>query len=297
MGWGPASNPSNPVTPSPFAPSSDATPKDIRLWLNGVLYQAIQQMTEGEYLFVLPDGTDISALPVSFVLPDGATISPPSGTLRDFQNGPAAYTITAQDGTTTKDITVNVKLAAPAPTPRTYFSTNPADCEIFYDTNENGSLTAYLRVAFAEGAEPALIDAMRATITLAGASVSGSSYSYASAAASPTAAAYLQVLFVAPTLAALRGGELEKIDYWLSGDETHYAQTYTPPLSFADILDGTPPPNDGGDDDDDDQNPPPPNDGGDNPKRSGGGGGCDAGSVGLLGIAFAAAGLFLKKQR
>ena len=57
-------------------------------------------------LFVGPEA-DVSALSPEFVLTQGATISPPSGTVRDF-NSPQKYTVTAADGVWKKTYTVSV---------------------------------------------------------------------------------------------------------------------------------------------------------------------------------------------
>lgn len=57
-------------------------------------------------LFVGPE-TDISELAPEFTLTPGATISPQSGTVRDF-NSPQKYTVTAADGVWKKTYTVSV---------------------------------------------------------------------------------------------------------------------------------------------------------------------------------------------
>lgn len=55
-------------------------------------------------------GTDIANITPSITISLGATISPDGGTSQDFTN-PVVYTVTAQDGTTTKDWTVTVTLS------------------------------------------------------------------------------------------------------------------------------------------------------------------------------------------
>lgn len=52
-------------------------------------------------------GTDVSAITPSITISLGATIDPNGGTVQDFTN-PVVYTVTAQDGTTTKDWTVTI---------------------------------------------------------------------------------------------------------------------------------------------------------------------------------------------
>jgi hypothetical protein len=183
------------------------------------------------------------------------------------------YTVTAQDGVTTEEVVVAVRLADPLPTERAYFSNTPADCRLSYVENTGGNLTVFLRIPFASGADSAGIQGVRATVTLAGVTVS-SSYSYVNAsggAVSPAAISpavvekpYLQISFAAQSLDTLKGGTLEKIEYWLLGDQTDYVQTYKPALAFSAIL---------AEKEDDP-----------NKKPGGGGGGCDAGSAGLLGL-------------
>ncbi len=56
---------------------------------------------------VMPYGTDLAALTPTIEVSAGAAINPLSGVVQDFTN-PVVYTVTAQDGTTTKDWTVTV---------------------------------------------------------------------------------------------------------------------------------------------------------------------------------------------
>lgn len=56
---------------------------------------------------VMPFGTDITALVPAISISTGATINPASGVAQDFTN-PVVYTVTAENGTTTKDWTVTV---------------------------------------------------------------------------------------------------------------------------------------------------------------------------------------------
>ncbi len=57
------------------------------------------------------NGTDVTALTPTITISDGATIDPESGVEQDFTN-PVVYTVTAADGTTTKDWTVTVTESA-----------------------------------------------------------------------------------------------------------------------------------------------------------------------------------------
>lgn len=56
-------------------------------------------------------GTDVTALTPTIVVSTGATVSPASGTAKDFTNA-VTYTVTAANGTSTKAYTVTVTVAA-----------------------------------------------------------------------------------------------------------------------------------------------------------------------------------------
>jgi hypothetical protein len=249
IGTGSASDRSNAVTPSPYGPSSDTTPLELRLLHDGVLYIAEKQPNpdKNSYLFVLPFGSNTESLRVTLVLPYGASSEPPSGTSLNFSSTSQSYTITAQNGIATEDIEVTVRTAELNPAENPYFMTDPKKCEIVIDDpNPSGSLPIRLIIPFETGAEPARIYDLSAVITLPGTL----SYNYAEG--------YLRIEFEASSLEALKGGSLKEIRYWLAGDPKAkgYVQTF-PPLRFADILADTPP-----------VDPP-----------SSGGGGCSAGLV------------------
>ena len=59
----------------------------------------------------VPYGTDVTALTPTITLSYGATVSPTSGTAKNFTN-PVSYVVTAQDGATSKTYTVTVTIAA-----------------------------------------------------------------------------------------------------------------------------------------------------------------------------------------
>jgi hypothetical protein len=63
----------------------------------------------------LPIGTDAASISGKVTLSDGATIDPDPTTTADYSN-PKEFTVTAEDGTTTKKYTVTVTIAAIAPT-------------------------------------------------------------------------------------------------------------------------------------------------------------------------------------
>lgn len=63
-------------------------------------------------------GTSVTSLTPAITVSAGATISPTSGTARDFTN-PLSYTVTAEDGTTTQEWTVTVSIGAAPEEPAT----------------------------------------------------------------------------------------------------------------------------------------------------------------------------------
>ena len=58
----------------------------------------------------LPNGTDVTKLKPTITISKDATVSPKSGTQKDFTN-PVQYVVTAEDGTTKKTYTVTVTVA------------------------------------------------------------------------------------------------------------------------------------------------------------------------------------------
>lgn len=59
----------------------------------------------------VPKDTDVTSLTPTIVVSEGATVSPASGTAKDFTNA-VTYTVTAENGTSTKAYTVTVTVAA-----------------------------------------------------------------------------------------------------------------------------------------------------------------------------------------
>jgi hypothetical protein len=226
-------------------PSSGTAPTEISVTLSGAKIKAEKQ-TDGTWLIVLPAGSNVTALQLSFTLPAGATISPSNNSAQDFSSGPVTYTITAEDGTAA-EIVVAVKVESVTPTERQYFSTAPGLCELGYVTNEDGSVAVDLRIPLTSGADPAKIETIRAVLTSV-APLGALSYAYADSGGSlvpitaknakraSVPAPYLQITFGAANLDAAKAGSLEKIAYWLKDDATEYMQTYTTPLAFSEMI-------------------------------------------------------------
>jgi Synergist-CTERM protein sorting domain-containing protein len=246
--------PAPPSSPSSPSLSSDTAPSEISLTLGGTKYKAEKQM-DGTYLFVLPAGTDATKLQVRFDLPPGASVSPPNGSAQDFSEGPAAYTITAEDGTTRAVVKVAVRVEAPLPVEGSLLSPAAASWVIGYVRGADGAVAVHLRAPFAPGVELSEIEAIRAA--LSGFSVTPAlSYAcwYSDDAASPISPyltqksasvpyPHLEITFTLPSLDELTAGKLEKVEYWLKADATEYVQTFTPPLALSEmtLTDETPP--------------------------------------------------------
>ena len=218
------------------APSDVTTPTGISVTIGGTTYRAELQ-TDGTYLITLPAGSNLSALPLAVGLPAGATISPALPGPFDFTNGPLSFTITAADGTTTGTIQIAVVAENPAPTERAFFTVLETECEIRYVRNEDGTVRVEVLIPLAAGSDPALLDAIRATITGL-LDYTNVSYSYVnedgaetpipeqSAARGAVQAPYLKITFTMPRGSDLDKGLLTQIDYTLKNDATEYVQTF-----------------------------------------------------------------------
>ena len=68
--------------------------------------------TDDKIVFTMRDGVDISALAPQFTITDGATITPASGSVQDFSNGPVTYIVTSQDGKWQRRYTVECNLVS-----------------------------------------------------------------------------------------------------------------------------------------------------------------------------------------
>lgn len=83
----------------PASPKSSAKTL-TNLILYGIIgASATLDAATSTYTIIIPVGTDITALKLSFTLPTGATVKPASGSVQNFTN-PITYTVTAEDGST-----------------------------------------------------------------------------------------------------------------------------------------------------------------------------------------------------
>jgi hypothetical protein len=106
-------------TNPPAAPDTSASSTTISnggITLAGVSYP-IEKQSDGSWLIVVPFGTDLTSLAITFALPTGATCQPPSGSPQDFSGGPITYTVTSANGTKTEQYVVRVNAAPATVTP------------------------------------------------------------------------------------------------------------------------------------------------------------------------------------
>ena len=145
--------------------------------------------------------------------------------------------MTAQDGRTKVTYTIKVKVESPpAPTEKALFTIRSADCEIVVTQNADGTRGVKVRIPFALGSNPALLDTVRMIANSLG--LSNISYSIVNADGSETPvqplqnrragakAPYLQIAGTAANMDAIKNGAIEKIEYTLKGDGKTYVQTF-----------------------------------------------------------------------
>lgn len=81
----------------------------ISAWVEGdayepLFYQTSQMRKDNvpsdvtEIVFTVRSTVNLPLIPVNFTITPGATITPASGSMQDFSNGPVTYTVTSQDG-------------------------------------------------------------------------------------------------------------------------------------------------------------------------------------------------------
>jgi hypothetical protein len=75
--------------------------------VHGVRY-VIQRQSDGTWLIVVPRGTDISKLAITFVLPRGATCVPANGSTQDFSGKTVIYKVTSANKAETEEYEIRV---------------------------------------------------------------------------------------------------------------------------------------------------------------------------------------------
>jgi hypothetical protein len=278
-------------SPDPTPPSNDATPTKISTTIGGVKIWA-QAQPDGSWLITVPHGTDISKLIINIILPTGAKVSPASGGTHDFSGGKTVgFTVTAEDGYTTKTIKVAVKVSEPEPTEQALINALLSGCEVVYTVNADGTISVQVLLPFVFGFDPATIEAIKAllsgfdlidSISFAWVDANGNTHPISIKATDTNVTRpYLQISFKAKSLDDLKQGGLSKLEYWLK-DNKAYTQTFAQTLAFSgmkttDATPGKPP-----------VTPEP------EPGKSGGGG-CNAVGLGIAGLMLM--GLATRKYR
>ena len=277
-------------------PSGDTTPTGVGATIGGQTYPA-QVQTDGTYLITLPSGASLSALTVSMTLPSGASILPSLTNPFDFvSENPRKFTITAEDGTTKREIWIKIATGQvnPAPTEKAILTVNGADCAVIYTLNTDGSVSVEIQIPFASGITPSNLENLM--IALKNSGLSNVKFYYVNedgtvvpytggARASAVKAPYLRVSGTAASVASLANEAITSISYRIKGSTVQYVQTFPSgglKLSGMNVTDNTKP----------EPEPEP------EPKpKPGGGGGCNAGAgLGALGLLLGGASLLRKKQ-
>lgn len=94
----------------------------LSAWIEGDAYEQLfyqtSQMRKDNVasdataiVFTVRSTTNLPLIPVNFTITPGATITPASGSLQDFSNGPVTYTVTSEDGEWTRTYTVSLQEA------------------------------------------------------------------------------------------------------------------------------------------------------------------------------------------
>jgi hypothetical protein len=114
-------NPANPgQDPSPVPDSGEEAPEETSnddrssttmtnagITIHGVRY-VIERQADGTWLIVVPHGTDISKLAMTFLLPKGAACTPANGSIQDFSGKTVVYKVTSADKTKTEEYKIRV---------------------------------------------------------------------------------------------------------------------------------------------------------------------------------------------
>ena len=245
-----------PVTPPPPPPPTDpstlTTPSGVCATLGSTVYNA-QTQPDGTYLIPLPSGTDLKAIKIGMTLPAGATISPDLSKPFDFASeGTKKFTITAEDKTTKKVITIQIIVTVDPPTERAVLTANAPDCAVIYKLNKDGTIAVEIRIPFISGITPADLESLMLALKNSGlsdikfayvnADGTVTPYSSGARAAAATKAPYLQITGTAPSVASLGNEAITKFSYKTKGSTTQYVQTYSGEglkLSAMNVTDNT----------------------------------------------------------
>ena len=216
--------------------SNETTPTSVRVTFGGNEYQAQRQPDGSTYLITLPPGSDLSAIKLDIELPYRATISPDLSKPFDFASeGTRKFTITAEDGATTKNIYITITAPSAPSAERAILTVNASDCEVIYTADKDGKITVEIHISFASGVTPADLESLMLALKNNG--LSGIKFAYvnadgtvvpysASANKSTVKAPYLQITGTAPSVASLANESITSLSYKTKGSTTQYIQTF-----------------------------------------------------------------------
>ena len=237
---------------TPSGGGGETTPTSVGVTLGGKPYNAQRQPDGTTYLITLPSGTDLKAIKINMTLPAGATISPDLSKPFDFASeGTKKFTITAEDKTTKKEITITITAPTEPPTEKAVLAVNASDCEVLYATDKEGKITVEIRIPFASGVTPADLESLMLALKNSGLSnikfayvnADGTVTPYSSGArAAATKAPYLRITGTAPSVASLANEAVTSLSYKTKGSATQYVQTFPDgglKLSAMDATDNT----------------------------------------------------------
>ena len=231
--------------------SNETTPKSVDVTLGGNAYSA-QTQPDGTYLITLPSGTDLKAIKINMTLPKGATISPGLSSPFNFASeNPKKFTITAEDGTTKKVITIQIIVPVDPPTEKAVLTATASDCAVIYTLNKDGTIAVEIRIPFISGITPADLESLMLALKNSG--LSGIKFAYVNAdgtivpyssdrRTAATRAPYLQITGNAPSVASLANEAVTSLSYKTKGSTTQYIQTFPDgglKLSAMDVTDNT----------------------------------------------------------
>ena len=261
-----------PVTPpSPSAKSTDVT--SVKVTIGGTTYEGT---VDGDKITLdLPAGTDVSKLNVAIAGYPGAKVTPAPP--YDFtKQNPITITVTSPDGTTQKDYTLTVVVAAPQPVPTTILNALAPGCTAKLTQNADGTWGVEILIPFASGFSPAEIETIAAALS----GLSNVRFYYVDENGTATEISVrkagdksLKITGRAANRAALANVALTSVSVWKKNDATEYRQSVN--LKLSDVPGGKPA-----------EEP---------TSRGGSSSGCDAGAMGLLGLALCGAYLWRKR--
>lgn len=265
--------------------STETTPSGVSITLGGTVYQS-QVQPDGTYLITLSAGTNLSAIKLGMTLPAGATISPSLDSPFDFtEENPRTFTITAEDGTTQREISIKIAVDQANPTEKPILAVAAGDCAVTYTLNEDGSVSVGIQIPFSSaGTVPGLENL---AMTLRNNSLSGINFAYVNAegASTPysrrarssgTHTPHLRITGRAASMDSIASESITSISYRIKGSEMEYVQTFSGDgLKFSG-MDAT-----------------------DNTEANSSGGGCDTGggTFGLGALTLSGAVALMKKRK